>query len=165
MTGRAGQEDFVFNSLRDGNADVITDFEVGHGRSERVNPCLSAQGTVSSDGANGYTLAWGRKQEKAMRKANLVALAAVVSGAVLSGQPAAAASLGRYEVTGVKGEDMLKMRAGPGTGYIVIVGLPNGTVLRVDSCTQTGGTRWCAVALDRAPGLKGYVSWAYLQKR
>ena len=51
-----------------------------------------------------------------------------------------------------------------GTGFIVIVGLPNATVLRVRSCQQTGGTRWCKVSLDRAPGLKGYVSWAYLRK-
>ncbi len=76
-----------------------------------------------------------------------------------------AASLGRYVVFGVEGEDMLKMRAGPGTGYNVIVGLPNGTVLRVHSCEQTGSTRWCSVSLDRARSLRGYVSWAYLKKQ
>ncbi|MHA6324559.1 SH3 domain-containing protein [Roseivivax sp. CAU 1753] len=98
-----------------------------------------------------------------MRKAILGTLAAVIlSGA--GADHASAASLGRYEVYGVKGDDMLKMRAGPGTGYDVIVGLPNGTVLRVQSCQQTGGTRWCSVSLDRARGLKGHVSWAYLRK-
>ncbi|WP_237212454.1 SH3 domain-containing protein [Ruegeria lacuscaerulensis] len=91
-------------------------------------------------------------------------LAALFLGAILNVEPAAAASLGRYEVFGVENGDMLKMRAGPGTGYIVIVGLPNGTALRVHSCEQTGGTRWCRVSLERARGLKGYVSWAYLRK-
>ena len=93
-----------------------------------------------------------------------VALAALVLGVVLGTEPAAAASLGRYEVFGVEGDDMLKMRAGPGIGYNVIVGLPNGTVLRVHSCQQTGGTRWCSVSLERARGLKGHVSWTYLRK-
>ncbi len=71
---------------------------------------------------------------------------------------------GRYEVYGVEGEDMLKMRAGPGTGYVVIVGLPNGTEVRVDKCEQIGATRWCSISLERARGLKGYVSWAYLRE-
>lgn len=99
-----------------------------------------------------------------MRKAVLVALASGVAAAVLCAQPAAAAWLGRYEVHGVEGDDLLKMRAGPGTGYIVIAGFPNGTVFRIHSCQQTGSTRWCDVSLDRAPGLRGHVSWAYLRK-
>ncbi len=97
-----------------------------------------------------------------MRKAIFTALA-VVLGAVSGAEPAAA-SPGRYEVFGVGEDDMLKMRAGPGTGYVVIVGLPNGTVLRVHNCQPMGGTRWCSVSLERARGLKGYVSWAYLRK-
>ncbi len=95
-----------------------------------------------------------------MRRTLSVALMA----ALLLGGPAAAGSLGRYEVTGVEEGDMLKMRAGPGTGYVVIVGLPNGTVVRVQDCQQAGATNWCKVALDRARGLKGYVSLAYLRK-
>lgn len=99
-----------------------------------------------------------------MRRTVLIALATVLTGFTLGAAPATAASLGKYEVFGVGDGDMLKMRGGPGTGFIVIVGLPNGAVLRVRSCQQTGGTRWCKVSLDRAPGLKGYVSWAYLRK-
>lgn len=99
-----------------------------------------------------------------MRMPVLAALLAVPLGAFASAEPVAAGTLGRYEVFGVEGEDMLKMRAGPGIGYNVIVGLPNGTVLRVHSCEQTGSTRWCSVSLERARGLKGYVSWAYLRK-
>ena len=98
-----------------------------------------------------------------MRRAILTTLAAclLVAG---HGSAAQAGPLARYEVYGVQGDDMLKMRAGPGVGYIVIVGLPNGTVLRVHRCEQTGSTRWCSVSLDRARALKGYVSWAYLRK-
>lgn len=99
-----------------------------------------------------------------MRTTIFATLAALLLGAVVQVEPAQAASLGRYEVYGVETDDMLKLRAGPGTGYSVIVGLPNGTVLRVHSCQRTGSTRWCRVSLDRARGLKGYVSWAYLRK-
>ncbi|WP_040650455.1 SH3 domain-containing protein [Roseovarius sp. 217] len=99
-----------------------------------------------------------------MRKAFWSALAAVVLLSCMEADPAMAASLGSFEVHGVEGDDMLKMRGGPGIGYSVIVGLPNGTVLRVHSCQQTGGTRWCEVSLERARGLRGFVSWAYLRK-
>ncbi|WP_377191107.1 SH3 domain-containing protein [Ruegeria meonggei] len=99
-----------------------------------------------------------------MRSAIFFFLSALFLGAFIDAEPAAAASLGRYEVVGVEEGDMLKMRGGPGTGFNVIVGLPNGTDLRVHSCEQTGGTRWCRVSLVRARGLKGYVSWAYLRK-
>ncbi|WP_170334049.1 SH3 domain-containing protein [Ruegeria arenilitoris] len=99
-----------------------------------------------------------------MRKAILLPLAAFFLGVIVQAETAAAASLGQYEVFGVEDGDMLKLRAGPGIGFNVIVGLPNGTALRVHSCEQTGGTRWCRVSLQRARGLKGYVSWAYLRK-
>ncbi len=99
-----------------------------------------------------------------MRTSTFVMLVVVLLGSVWQAGPSEAASLGQYEVHGVEGDDMLKLRGGPGTGYSVIVGLPNGTVLRVHSCQQTGSTRWCRVSLQRARGLKGYVSWAYLRK-
>ncbi|WGW02860.1 SH3 domain-containing protein [Tropicibacter oceani] len=92
-------------------------------------------------------------------------LAGIIGIAITAlADPAAAGWRDRYEVQGVEEDDMLKMRAGPGTGYKVILGLPNGTRLRVTSCEQTGGTRWCKVSLDGAPGLRGYVSWAYLRQ-
>lgn len=99
-----------------------------------------------------------------MRRAILGVLAATVLGATLAPAPAPAASLGRYEVHGVGDDDLLKMRAGPGTGYVIIVGLPNGAVVRVRSCQQIGGTQWCSVSLDQARNLKGYVSATYLRK-
>ncbi len=100
-----------------------------------------------------------------MRKTLLGALVAVTLATLLTPASVAAASLGRFEVFGVEEDDMLKMRAGPGIGYIVILGLPNGTVLRVHSCQPNGGTRWCNVSLYGARGIKGYVSWAYLRKK
>lgn len=68
-----------------------------------------------------------------------------------------------YEVVGVEEGDMLKLRAGPGIGYRIIVGLPNGTVVRLYDCQQIGSHEWCKVALKEARSLKGYVSWHYLR--
>ena len=100
-----------------------------------------------------------------MRRAIFAAFAAVVLGAVPGAEPAEAGWRGYYEVAGVEADDMLKMRAGPGTGYKVIVGLPNGAVLRVQRCEDTGGSRrWCIVNLKQARALKGYVSWHYLRE-
>ncbi|MGJ8590475.1 MAG: SH3 domain-containing protein [Yoonia sp.] len=99
-----------------------------------------------------------------MQKSGLKALAAIAIGAAFMGAPATAQNLGRYEVFGVEDGDMLKMRKGPGTGYRTVLGLPNGTVLRIKSCQQTGSTRWCKVALNEARGMVGYVSWAYLRE-
>lgn len=99
-----------------------------------------------------------------MRSTIFLPLVAFFIYAIVLTQSATAASLGQYEVFGVEDGDMLKLRAGPGIGFNVIVGLPNGTALRVHSCEQTGDTRWCRVSLQRARGLKGFVSWAYLRK-
>ena len=79
--------------------------------------------------------------------------------------PAVAGGREQYEVFGVDENDMLKLRAGPGIGYIVIVGLPNGALVRVESCQLIGGTQWCKVALERARSLKGYVSATYLRRK
>ncbi|MEO9781959.1 MAG: SH3 domain-containing protein [Sedimentitalea sp.] len=97
-----------------------------------------------------------------MRRAVIAALAATVLGSIA--MQADAGETGLHEVIGVEDDDMLKMRAGPGTGYKILLGLPNGTVVRLHSCDQTGSTRWCKVSLKQSRGVKGYVSWAYLQK-
>jgi len=69
-----------------------------------------------------------------------------------------------YRVSDVEAGDMLKLRAGPGIGFRVILGIPNGTVLRIYSCEQTGGTRWCKASVKGSSAVSGYVSWAYLRK-
>lgn len=99
-----------------------------------------------------------------MGKSILAALAVAVLCALPAAGPAEAGLGGYYQVGGVAEDDMLKMRAGPGIGYKVILGLPNGTLLRIHSCEQIGGTRWCKVSLKEARGLKGYVSWTYLRE-
>ncbi|ASM71519.1 MULTISPECIES: SH3 domain-containing protein [Roseobacteraceae] len=99
-----------------------------------------------------------------MRKAIITACVAGAIGALSIATPALAGFSGRYVVARVEVDDMLKMRAGPGTGYKVILGLPNGTGVYVYKCIETGGTRWCKVALQQARGMTGFVSWAYLRK-
>lgn len=88
----------------------------------------------------------------------------VLAGCYASPTPAAIGMTGRAEVAGVEEGDMLKLRAGPGLGYEIIVGLPNGTLMRIGECQRLGGTVWCEAALDRDPGTKGYVSETYLRK-
>ena len=100
-----------------------------------------------------------------MRKAILATLAVFVIGS-FSGCVSSGGGLDDdYVVGGVEEGNMLKIRAGPGIGYNVIVGIPNGTVLRVYSCEQTGSTRWCKASLKQPRGLTGYVSWAYLREK
>lgn len=71
---------------------------------------------------------------------------------------------GRYVVQGVEAGDMLKLRAGPGTGFIAVLGLPNGTEVYVDGCEPDGNTPWCRVTLDGGRSVTGYASKAYLRK-
>jgi uncharacterized protein YraI len=95
----------------------------------------------------------------------ITAVVTVLGLGVLAGCAPLAATLGHdYQVSGVEEGDMLKLRAGPGTGFQILAGLPNGTALRVESCQQTGGTRWCKVTSPQSRGLNGYVSWAYLSE-
>ena len=90
------------------------------------------------------------------------ALALVVCATGRAAAPAMAATT--VEVSGLDGEEMLKLRSGPGTGYRIIVGLPNGTILRNHGCDRIGGTPWCKVSLREARSLQGYVSGHYLQQ-
>ncbi|MBJ6369961.1 SH3 domain-containing protein [Sedimentitalea arenosa] len=98
-----------------------------------------------------------------MRRALPAALAALIAATMLA--PAGAQAAGLHEVAGVDTDDMLKMRAGPGTGYRILLGLPNGTELRLHDCQQTGGTRWCLVSLRESRAVKGYVSAGYLRRK
>ncbi len=104
-----------------------------------------------------------KKQGRKMQKFLFPLIAAALLGGLATG-PVQAEQSGWYEVTGVEADDMLKMRLGAGIGYKVLVGLPNGTVVWVQSCSREGKTSWCKVSLKAARGLKGYVSGAYLTK-
>lgn len=59
-------------------------------------------------------------------------------------------------------DDLLKLRAGPGLGFKVIVGLPDGTELIRRGCVTGLGQLWCQVSLTAAPRITGYVSADYL---
>ncbi|AKO96987.1 Bacterial SH3 domain protein [Marinovum algicola DG 898] len=61
--------------------------------------------------------------------------------------------------------EFLKLRAGPGLGFRVILGLPDGTQLRQKDCVTELGQLWCRVALADAPGVTGYVAADYLSGR
>ncbi len=98
-----------------------------------------------------------------MRNTIPMILAAALCGTLAA--PVQAEPRGLYEVSGVEAEDMLKMRAGPGVGYRIIVGLPNGTELWVQGCERSGSTSWCKVSLKEARTLRGYVSGAYLKRK
>ncbi|MCP1168658.1 SH3 domain-containing protein [Limimaricola litoreus] len=91
-----------------------------------------------------------------MHRPSIAALAALV---LVAG---CAASGSRTIVDGAGPDELLKLRAGPGLGYKVILGLPDGTRLTRRDCVTEVGQLWCRVALADAPGLGGYVSADYL---
>lgn len=69
---------------------------------------------------------------------------------------------GRAVVKGAGPDDLLKLRYGPGLGYQVKLGLPDGTELRRHDCVTEMGQLWCRVSLAKAPAMSGYVSADYL---
>lgn len=71
----------------------------------------------------------------------------------------------RTLVKGAGPDELLKLRAGPGLGYRVILGLPDGTSLNRGDCVTEVGQLWCQVSLTDAPRITGYVSADYLSTR
>ncbi|PRY75491.1 SH3 domain-containing protein [Yoonia maritima] len=71
----------------------------------------------------------------------------------------------RTVVKGAGPDELLKLRAGPGLGYNVILGLPDGTLLNRKNCVTEVGQLWCQVSLSNAPQVTGYVSADYLPGR
>jgi uncharacterized protein YraI len=68
----------------------------------------------------------------------------------------------RAAVTGTGPDELLKLRAGPGLGYRVILGLPEGTTLTRRDCVTEVGQLWCRVSLADASAITGYVSADYI---
>lgn len=68
-------------------------------------------------------------------------------------------------VEGAGLDELLKLRAGPGLGFRVILGLPDGTQLIRRDCVTEASQLWCRVSLAEAPGVTGYVSADYLSTR
>lgn len=71
----------------------------------------------------------------------------------------------RTTVQGTGPDELLKLRAGPGLGYNVILGLPDGTTLNRHDCVTEVGQLWCRVSLTDGPQISGYVSADYLGPR
>ncbi len=71
----------------------------------------------------------------------------------------------RSVVEGTGPDELLKLRSGPGFGYGVILGLPDGTSLNRCDCVTEVGQLWCQVSLTAAPQIRGYVSADYLSTR
>lgn len=71
----------------------------------------------------------------------------------------------RAVVTGAGPDDLLKLRSGPGLGFNVVLGLPDGTRLNRYDCVTEVGQLWCEVALADAPRVTGYVAADYLADR
>jgi hypothetical protein len=72
---------------------------------------------------------------------------------------------GRTVVQGAGPDELLKLRAGPGLGFSVILGLPDGTALIRRDCVTETGQLWCRVSIADAPQITGYVSADYLSIR
>lgn len=68
----------------------------------------------------------------------------------------------RTEVVRVGADELLKLRAGPGLGFRVVLGLPDGTQLIQRDCVTESSQLWCRVSLAEAPSVTGYVSADYL---
>ena len=75
---------------------------------------------------------------------------------------ACAGSSNLTTVDGTGPNDLLKLRAGPGLGYDILLGLPDGTPLIRRDCVTEVGQLWCRVSLARSPEITGYVSADYL---
>lgn len=69
---------------------------------------------------------------------------------------------GRAVVAGTGADEFLKLRTGPGLGFSVILGLPDGTPVTRRDCVTEVGQLWCQVSLTVSPGITGYVSADYL---
>ena len=95
-----------------------------------------------------------------MLRSALTALLALTLAASCGGLPT-----NRTTVQGTGPDDLLKLRAGPGLGYSVIMGLPDGTVLTKRDCVTEVGQLWCEVSLANSPRVTGYVSADYLSDR
>jgi len=68
-------------------------------------------------------------------------------------------------VEGAGPDELLKLRAGPGLGFRVTLGLPDGTQLIRHECLTEANQLWCRVSLADAPSMTGYVSADYLALR
>jgi hypothetical protein len=70
----------------------------------------------------------------------------------------------RVVIQGAGPDEFLKLQAGPGLGFSVILGLPDGTAVDRYDCVTELGQLWYCVSLADAPQMAGYVSADYLSE-
>lgn len=69
-----------------------------------------------------------------------------------------------WEVTNVPANDMLNVRAGPGTGNEIVGELANGDVARNLGCEMQGQSRWCQIEAGSEMKFTGWVNGRYLRE-
>ena len=65
-------------------------------------------------------------------------------------------------VTGVPTNDVLNVRAGPGTNYRIVGALGNGSQVRNLGCQTQGASRWCRIEMTTDMRERGWVNARYL---
>lgn len=83
-------------------------------------------------------------------------------GAAQPSNAPGAAGTGIVEVTGVSGNDVLNVRAGPGTQYRKTGALSSGTPVRNLGCQGVGNARWCQIEMLTDMRERGWVNGRYL---
>ncbi|MCA0938461.1 SH3 domain-containing protein [Salipiger pacificus] len=68
-----------------------------------------------------------------------------------------------YVVSDLPPKDSLNVRAGPGTGHVVVGTVSNGAELRNLGCQRTDNSRWCQIE-NAAGSLRGWVNGRYLRE-
>jgi uncharacterized protein YraI len=68
-------------------------------------------------------------------------------------------------VTGVPANDVLNVRAGPGTSHRIVGALGNGSQVRVLGCQIQGNARWCQIEMQTDMRERGWVNARYLTAR
>ncbi len=66
-------------------------------------------------------------------------------------------------VTGVPANDVLNVRAGPGTNHRIVGALGNGSQVRNLGCRMQGSSRWCRIEMQSDMRERGWVNARYLR--
>lgn len=80
----------------------------------------------------------------------------------LAGSPPPPASGPLETVTGVPANDVLNVRAGPGTNHRIVGALGNGSQVRNLGCQMLGSARWCQIEMQTDMRERGWVNARFL---
>ena len=122
----------------------------------------NAGGCVMSDGQQWCDVAEPRSGLRGWVAARFLALPGPGGGASTPTPPAGGAPV--VQVTGVPANDVLNVRAGPGTQHGVVGALANGDSVRRLECRPVGGSRWCEIEMLSEMRERGWVNARYISK-